>query len=366
MPPVVRRVLPTRTSPAGCLAAPGRVSARRSASRYWQQSVPQTLPKWQHSSASQQQHVQSLQRHTPLSQQPQQAHAPQPTSAAVATGARASAAQRIKAVMEKLLGTRTWKKTDAATTCRGLSRSKHDRFNPATPHRAPAQAGLENGSQPVGPPIRPVTGETGRCVPRLSRSTPLARRPGRSPCRPGSDFCGTESCGRRLVPATPPTACGHGAAIGTDSRRCRDSPTAPRQHRPYWRRSPGPRWLQHALVRGRHCSTGKSRGSRPIVVEEKRRLRSEPRCVRNSPSRRRRRRPEPESWRPGTGACESCERPARRMHAPSESKPHEPQSHTCDPHSRSRATDPKRWRAACPSLIPVSRGGGLATNRLVC
>jgi len=356
MPPVVRRVRPTRTSPAGCLVAPGRVSARRSASRYWQRPAPQTLPRWQQSSASQQQQVQSVQRHTPLSQQPQQAHAPQPTSAAVATGARASAAQRIKAVMEKLLGTRTWKKTDAATTCRGLSRSKHDRFNPATPHRAPAQAGSEYGSQPIGPPIRPATG---RCVPRLSRSTPPARRPGRSPRR-------TESRGRRLVPTSPPTACGHGGAIGTDSRRCRDSPTAPRQHRPYRRRSPAPRWLQHALVQGRHCSTGKSRGSRPIVGEEKRRLRSEPRCLRNSPSRRRRRRPEQESWRQGTGACGSCERPARRMQTPSESKPHTPPSHTCDPHSRSRATDPKRWRAACPSLIPASRGGGLATNRLIC
>jgi hypothetical protein len=76
---------------------------------YKSQHSPQLLPCSQQS-ATQQQHVQSLQTHVPLWQQPQQSHASQAAcdakSVTTATGARAITAHRIKLVMEKLLGKR--------------------------------------------------------------------------------------------------------------------------------------------------------------------------------------------------------------------------------------------------------------------
>ncbi len=91
------------------MGRPGSTFSFSACVNYKSQSSPQPLPCSQQS-ATQQQHVQSLQTHVPLWQQPQQSHASQPacdaTLVTTATGAKAITAHRIKPVMEKLLGKR--------------------------------------------------------------------------------------------------------------------------------------------------------------------------------------------------------------------------------------------------------------------
>ena len=147
------------------MGRPGSTFAFSACVNYKSQPSPQPLPCSQQS-ATQQQHVQSLQTHVPLWQQPQQSHTSQPacdaTLVTTATGAKAITAHRIKRVMEKLLGKR-----------KGMNETpKYDQSN------VDRSAGTSNPPHSIEHPHR--AGWNQRSLPRFARLHRQRKR-GRSP-----------------------------------------------------------------------------------------------------------------------------------------------------------------------------------------
>ena len=147
------------------MGRPGSTFSFSACVNYKSQPSPQPLPCSQQS-ATQQQHVQSLQTHVPLWQQPQQSHASQPacdaTLVTTATGAKAITAHRIKRVMEKLLG-------------KGKGMNEKPKYDQSNVDRS---AGTSNPPHSIEHPHR--AGWNQRSLPRFARLHRQRQR-GRSP-----------------------------------------------------------------------------------------------------------------------------------------------------------------------------------------